>query len=99
LDSVEQVITEFSPGGEGPASDSLPLLLASRFLLGAVEYFKEFRHPMPHATVHISFGTFDVVMEIVAEELYTGDCIFRRRMGEVTREENKRHVTDVLGAS
>lgn len=54
--------------------DSLPF--GDRYLcLGTVEDFLELRDTMTHARVHVSLATFDVVVEIVAEQLNVRDCV------------------------
>jgi hypothetical protein len=45
--------------------------------------------PLSHPTVHISFGTFDVVMEVIPEQLDLGNCFERTiRRIEMTRKQN-----------
>jgi len=41
---------------------SFPLLLAYIVSLGSVEDLEELGHPMPHSTVHVCFGAFDMVV-------------------------------------
>ena len=62
-----------------------------------VQNFLELRNTMPHARVHVGFGTLDVIMKIVAEELNVRDGA-RRDSGirEMAREENKGDVADVF---
>lgn len=53
---------------------SLPF--SNRYLcLGTVEDLLELRYTMTHARVHVSLATFDVVVEIVAEQLNVRDCV------------------------
>ena len=48
--------------------------------------------------MHVSFGTFDVIVQIIAEQLDMGDGGRRHiRVGEVPREQYKCHITDVFG--
>lgn len=50
--------------------------------------------------MHISLRALDVVMKVVAEELYMRDSGGGNfGMGEMTREENKGDVSDVFGVS
>ena len=57
--------------------------------LRSVQYFLEFRDTEAHARMHVGFRTFDVVVEVVTEQLDVGDrgmCNIRLR--EMTREEH-----------
>ena len=52
---------------------------------------------MAHTRMHVSFRAFDVIVQIIAEQLNMGDggrCHIR--VGEVSGEQHERHVTDVF---
>lgn len=76
--------------------DSLPLC-DGRFGLGPVKDLLEFGNAVTHTRVHVSFGTFDVIVQIIAEQLNMGDGGRRHiRIGEVSGKQYKRHVADVF---
>lgn len=53
---------------------------------------------MTHARVHVRFGTFDVVMEVISEVLDVADCGLRYRcIGEMAREQDECDISDILG--
>lgn len=60
-------------------SDRTPLPFASCFWLGTVEDLEELGNTVSHARVHVCLGAFDVVVQVVTEELDAGDG----REGEV----------------
>lgn len=73
------------PRPERPPSRSLSLL-SSHLWFSPVEHLEEFRYSVPHPRVHVRFRAFNVVMEVIAEELDTVDCRqCLSRVGKVSR--------------
>ena len=65
--------------------------------LGTVEDLLKLRYSMPHAGVHIGLATFDVVVEVVTEQLNVRDCIVRYvRLGKVAGKEHKGDISNVF---
>jgi hypothetical protein len=75
-------------------------LCSCYFRLSSIQHLLELCDPVPHPRMHVSLRALDVIMKIVAEELDMRDggrC--NLRMGEVTREQNKSNVSDVVSIS
>lgn len=52
---------------------------------------------MAHARMHVRFGAFDVIVQIISEQLDVGDGGRRHiQVGEVSGEQHERHVTDIF---
>lgn len=67
--------------------DSFPVR-GSDFCLCSVQNLLEFGDSMTHARMHVSLGTFDVVVQIVPEQLNVGNSgVGNFRIGKMTREE------------
>lgn len=53
---------------------------------------------MTHARVHVSLAAFDVVVEVVAEQLDVRDRVIRHiRLRKVARKEHKSDISNVFG--
>lgn len=75
-------------------------LCGGYFRFCPIQNFLEFCNPMSHSRVHVCFGTFDVVMEIVAEELDVGDRARRNgRLCEMAREEYESYISNVFSVA
>ena len=67
------------------------------FGLGPVQNFLELGNAMAHTRMHVSFGTLDVIVQVITEQLNVGDGGRRHiRVGEMPREQHKRDVTDIF---
>ena len=52
---------------------------------------------MPHTRVHVSFGTLDVVVQVVTEELNMANCAGGDiHVCKMTREEDKCYIANIF---
>jgi hypothetical protein len=76
--------------------NSLPFR-SGHFGFCPVEDLLKFGNAVAHARVHVSLGTFDVIMQIVAEQLDVGDGRGRHiRVGKVPGEQDECYVANVF---
>lgn len=53
---------------------------------------------MTHARMHVCFGAFDVIVEVVAEELYVGDgCSSDDAIVKMTGEKDEGNISNIVG--
>lgn len=73
-------------------------LLVSTLGLGTVEDLEELGNASPHARVHVSLGTLDMVVEVITEELELSDGGVTDGTGsKVPGEEDKGDKVDTTG--
>lgn len=55
---------------------------------------------MAHPGVHVRFGAFDVIVQVISEELDVRDCCRSPLgVGEMTRGDNERDIADIFSIS
>jgi glutamate formiminotransferase len=55
---------------------------------------------MAHPGVHVRFGAFDVIVQVISEELNVRDCCRSPLgVGEMTRGDNERDIANIFSIS